>query len=71
MVPAPPNIIRPSVVLSNAMSNEDDLTVKLKNIISFNMQVDRHIEMGDDMYKFTKDAYLMQCHYFHYFNSDV
>lgn len=36
VMPSPPNIIRPSVVLSNAMSNEDDLTVKLKNILYYN-----------------------------------
>lgn len=36
IIPAPPNIIRPSVVLSNAMSNEDDLTVKLKNMLYYN-----------------------------------
>jgi hypothetical protein len=33
--------------------------------------VEKHIELGEDMYKLSKDSYLLQCHYFHYFNSDV
>jgi len=36
IIPAPPNIIRPTVVLTNAMTGEDDLTSKLKNILFLN-----------------------------------
>jgi DNA-directed RNA polymerase beta' subunit len=36
-MPVPPNSIRPSIVLTNAMTNEDDLTVKIKNIIDLNL----------------------------------
>lgn len=71
ILPAPPNIIRPTVILSNAMTGEDDLTAKLKNVLFLNQQIEKGIESGDALSKVYKNQYLAQCHYFHYFNGDV
>jgi DNA-directed RNA polymerase beta' subunit len=71
LVPVPPTTIRPSVVLSTTKSNEDDLTIKIKSMLFHNSQLGSQADKGDDFYKFLKDSYMLQCHYFHYFNSDV
>jgi DNA-directed RNA polymerase III subunit RPC1 len=38
-LPVPPLCIRPSVAVSQTVKNEDDLTVKLSEIIFFNKEI--------------------------------
>ena len=38
-VPAPPVCIRPSVAVSATIKNEDDLTVKLSEIVYYNQEI--------------------------------
>lgn len=35
----PPVCIRPSIMLTNSLSNEDDLTIKIKDIIFLNKKI--------------------------------
>ena len=67
----PPVCIRPSVMLSNEQSNEDDLTMKIKDALVLNMKVDRAMKLGEDYSKFSKDWYLMQSVLAQYVNSDT
>lgn len=58
-------------MLTNSLSNEDDLTVKIKEIIFLNKKIfETMIEKGDDMNKISKAWYLMQSHWSQYINSD-
>lgn len=44
----PPVCLRPSIMLTNSLSNEDDLTIKLKEIIFLNQKVGQAmVEKGD------------------------
>lgn len=67
----PPVCIRPSIMLTNSLSNEDDLTIKIKEIIFTNKKLyETMIEKGDDINKIAKAWYLMQSHWSQYLNSD-
>jgi|JI10StandDraft_1071094.scaffolds.fasta_scaffold1172769_2 DNA-directed RNA polymerase III subunit RPC1 len=35
----PPMCIRPSIMLTNSLSNEDDLTIKIKDIVFLNKKI--------------------------------
>lgn len=72
IVPAPPNSLRPSTTRANsATSDEDDLTMKLKSILYQNSLLAKQIEDGRDGLSVLKTQFLMQSHYFHYFNSET
>ena len=45
-LPVPPLCIRPSVAVSQTVKNEDDLTVKLSEIIFFNKEITQAIQRG-------------------------
>jgi DNA-directed RNA polymerase III subunit RPC1 len=68
----PPVCIRPSIMLTNSLSNEDDLTIKVKEIVFLNKKIfETMILKGDDINKIAKAWYLMQCHWSQYINSDA
>ena len=68
----PPVCIRPSIMLTNSLSNEDDLTIKIKDIIFLNKKIfETMIMKGDDLNKIEKAWYLMQSHWSQYINSDA
>lgn len=48
-MPAPPNLIRPSTSrINSANSDEDDLTIKLKQILYYNLELNKYIADGRD-----------------------
>ena len=48
ILPVPPVNIRPSVMLTNALSNEDDLTMKIKDLLFLNTKIkETMIDKGD------------------------
>nr|CAI39062.1 DNA-directed RNA polymerase III largest subunit [Paramecium tetraurelia] len=72
IIPAPPNNIRPSKMLSNTTkADEDDLTMKLKTILYHNDLLQKQIKEGKDGMSILKTQFLTQAHYFHYFNSET
>ena len=67
----PPVCIRPSIMLTNSLSNEDDLTIKIKEIVFLNKKIfDSMILKGEDLDKIVKQWYIMQSHWSQYINSD-
>lgn len=71
-MPAPPNLIRPSTSrINSANSDEDDLTIKLKQILYYNLELNKYIADGRDGLSVLKAQFMMQAHYFHYFNSET
>ena len=49
IMPAPPNLIRPSTSrINSANSDEDDLTIKLKQILYYNLELNKYIADGRD-----------------------
>jgi DNA-directed RNA polymerase beta' subunit len=60
-IPAPPSCIRPTVAVSHGMKNEDDLTMKLAEIIERNKLIRQGIEDGLEPYKLMEEWYLLQC----------
>ena len=59
-IPAPPVCIRPSVAVSHNVTNEDDLTVKLAEIIQLNNLIKISIEEGLAPSKLIEDWTLLQ-----------
>lgn len=66
----PPVCIRPSVALMNSQSNEDDLTMILREAVVLNKKIKNEIA-GDDLAKMTKDWYLLQCTHTQLINSET
>lgn len=59
-------------MLTNSLSDEDDLTIKIKEIVFLNNKIhSAMIEKGDDLSKIAKQWYLMQSHWSQYINSDA
>ena len=56
----PPVWIRPSVQVTSNMSNEDDLTAKLAEIIALNAVINQSIEKGLATNKMLEDWNLLQ-----------
>lgn len=67
----PPVCLRPSVALSNEQSNEDDLTMKIRDTLILNSKLEKFMKMGDDFGKVGKEWYLMQSVVSQYINSDT
>ena len=68
----PPVCIRPSVMLTNNLSNEDDLTMKIKDIMFLNKKIkESMIDKGEDWGKINKAWYLLQSHWSQYINTDA
>lgn len=58
-IPAPPVCIRPSVATANDKS-EDDLTVKLAEIVAYNKEIQRAIARGDSARKLVENWNMLQ-----------
>lgn len=69
-VPAPPVCIRPSIMQDNA-SNEDDLTVKLTEIVKANAQILSGFENGMALHELMNQWEFMQLSLALYINSDT
>ncbi len=70
-LPVPPISIRPSVQASEDVTNEDDLTVKLGEIIQLNKIISVNIQKGMPMNKVMDDWRLLQCTVAQYINSET
>jgi DNA-directed RNA polymerase beta' subunit len=46
VLPVPPVCIRPSLLLNNNLSNEDDLTIKMREIFIFNKRLQNLVAEG-------------------------
>lgn len=69
-LPAPPICIRPSVVM-DAQSNEDDLTVKLTEIVDYSTQIRAGIKKGISINHLMQHWDLLQLSVAMYINSDT
>jgi DNA-directed RNA polymerase III subunit RPC1 len=58
-IPVPPSCIRPTVQVSHGMKNEDDLTVKLAEIVERNKLVRSGIEDGMETHKLMEEWFLL------------
>ena len=58
-VPTPPSCIRPTVAVSHGLKNEDDLTMKIAEIIVRNQQIRQGIADGLEPSKLMEDWYLL------------
>ena len=59
-LPAPPVCIRPSVAVTATIKNEDDLTVKLAEIVYFNSEIQQVICKGLGTAKLVENWNLLQ-----------
>ena len=69
-IPVPPSCIRPTVKQQDS-TNEDDLTAKMMDFISLNVQIKQGIKTGMDPDRLLCLWYDLQCHVAKYFNSDT
>jgi len=70
-IPVPPSCIRPTVAVSHGLKNEDDLTMKLIEIIDRNKIIRHCIQDGEEQHKLMDEWYFLQCAYAQYLNSDT
>jgi DNA-directed RNA polymerase III subunit RPC1 len=67
----PPVSIRPTVQVGYNVTNEDDLTIKIKDIIELNKKIKISINEGYNTGKLIEDWYLLQCTHTQYINSEA
>lgn len=67
----PPSCIRPTVPVSHGMKNEDDLTIKIAEIVQRNQIIQKGIEDGMEPHKLIEEWYLLQCTVAQYLNADT
>ena len=65
----PPVCIRPMVQVAPGLTNEDDLTIKILEIIKCNNSIAKAIKDGIELPKIYEAWYQMESHYAHYINS--
>ena len=71
-IPVPPLPIRPTVTMSLEGTNEDDLTIKLREMIHVNKAIKTYIEEGNgNTYKLMDDLNLLQSSHAYYINSNT
>ena len=71
-IPVPPLPIRPTVTMSLEGTNEDDLTIKLREMIHVNKAIKSYIEEGNgNTYKLMDDLNLLQSSHAYYINSNT
>ena len=71
-IPVPPLPIRPTVTMSLEGTNEDDLTIKLREMIHVNKCIKSYIEDGNgNTYKLMDDLNLLQSTHAYYINSNT
>jgi DNA-directed RNA polymerase III subunit RPC1 len=67
----PPLSIRPTVVVSAGATNEDDLTIKIGEMIQLNKFIKNSIAEGNNTVKLLEDLTLLQHTHAQYINSDT
>lgn len=67
----PPVCIRPTVELSNGKTNEDDLTIKIYEILRANKTIRKLIEEGKDNARINEIWYTLQSLFTQYINSST
>jgi len=67
----PPVSIRPMVQVGPGITNEDDLTIKISEIININELILKEIESGVELPKIYEHWYLLQAAHAQYINSDT
>lgn len=68
----PPLPIRPTVQMGLSATNEDDLTIKIKEMIHLNRYIKMNIDEGHgNTYKLIEDLNLLQSTHAYYINSDT
>ena len=68
----PPLPIRPTVQMGTSATNEDDLTIKIKEMIHLNKYIKMNINEGHgNTYKLIEDLNLLQSTHAYYINSDT
>jgi DNA-directed RNA polymerase III subunit RPC1 len=70
-IPVPPSCIRPSVAVSQDTSNEDDLTIKLVEILTLNSNLKLALQDGAPPNKLLEDWLLLTYNVTQYFNSET
>lgn len=70
-IPVPPSCIRPSVAVSSNTTNEDDLTIKLAEVLQLNSNLKLAISEGQPPNKLIDDWLLLTYTVTQYFNSDA
>jgi DNA-directed RNA polymerase III subunit RPC1 len=58
-IPVPPSCIRPTVAVSHGMKNEDDLTIKIAEIVERNRIIMQGITDGLEPHKLIDEWYLL------------
>ncbi len=71
VMPISPVCIRPSLMLQNNQSNEDDLTMKIREIQALNERLKSSLAEGCPYEKLDKDWYLVNALVGQYVNSDM
>lgn len=70
-LPIPPNNLRPSTLIGEKTSNEDDLTIKLCDIFLVNIEIYKSINLGFSYEKMKDHWNLLQIECSRYLNSEV
>ena len=60
-IPVPPSCIRPTVAVSHGLKNEDDLTVKIAEIVERNKIIKQGIADGLEPHKIMEEWFYLQC----------
>ncbi|GAB2216425.1 hypothetical protein Droror1_Dr00024198 [Drosera rotundifolia] len=71
IVPVPPMALRPSVIVDGGMSNENDITERLKQISQSNASLRAELEEGASTFKRLATWELLQTEVAKYINSDA
>lgn len=71
VLPVPPVCIRPSVSMGASGTNEDDLTVKLGDIVSINGMIANAVKKGNQPYAILGNWEFLQTQVAMYINSDM
>ena len=67
----PPSTIRPTVQVNYSTTNEDDLTIKICEIIEVNKELKKMIHDGTGSDQLLQKLNLMQAYHAYYINSDT
>nr|UXY88314.1 RNA polymerase III largest subunit [Cryptomonas curvata] len=70
-IPVPPLAIRPSILIGEKTSNEDDLTIKLAEIQQLNLQIKKNIFNGVEIENLMESWNMLQIESARYLNSEI
>jgi DNA-directed RNA polymerase III subunit RPC1 len=70
-IPVPPLAIRPSILIGEKVSNEDDLTIKLAEIQQLNLQIKKNIFNGVEIENLMESWNMLQIESARYLNSEI